>query len=138
MATPDSTELHKRARESASELRKLTTTLSAAGVGAFFIAITGERNECLTDIQRTFAIITVTLLGIGVLSGMFAWQADAERWYFGAKESEAIDESTRDKYRAKRHHWKHLTWRLAQTMRWSFLIGVGFAVLYSIARLCKW
>jgi hypothetical protein len=139
MGVPDSQELHKRARESASELRKLTTGLSAGGVAALFVVLTrGDIQPPLTNVQRFLAAAAVACFGMGVLAGMLAWHADAERWFYGAKEAESDDQVSKAAFKSNREWWKNRTWRLSQALRYLFLAGVVLAVSYTLARLLGW
>jgi hypothetical protein len=136
MGTHDPLLLHDRARESASESRKLTTALSAGGVAALFVSLTTETKPALTSLQQTFAAVSVLCFGLAVLSGMLAWQADAERWYFGAKEAEArAARRDLDALSAKRILWSRRAWYRTLLLRYLFLSGVVGAVFFTLARL---
>jgi hypothetical protein len=84
------------------------------------------------------AAVGVAGFGLGVLAGMLCWQADANRWYYGAKEAEAENDSSRNKFKAQREQWSRITWRLSRALRYLFLSGVVAASLYTLARLFGW
>jgi hypothetical protein len=102
------------------------------------MGLTNEVKPPLTDIQRGLAATSVALFGSGVLAGLLAWQADAERWFFGAKEAEASDEASKAEHKVKRLRWSRRTWLLALSLRYLFLAGVLAAVCYAMARLFGW
>ncbi len=131
MPDPPSHKLHALAQESAREQRRLLTTLATGALGVFFLALTTEIKPPITHHQRIALLTALLSMGIAVLSGVYAWYCDAQRWYFWAKASEASSGSKKSSdYSSKRSIWTTRLHRFGDLLRVSFVLGILASLAY--------
>lgn len=127
--------LHERAREASVEQRKLLISLSTAGLGAYFVALTVKVDPPLLQTQQWTLCGGALLLFVSTVVGIFAWQADAQRNYFWARGLSATTDEKRKPFITTKNKW---TLRLELSMRmlrYSFAGGILAGVAYSILRI---
>src|SRR5713101_2699202 len=74
LTDPKTTDLfYARAAQAGDEFRKHTLSFSVAGLGAFFVSLTGEHATKLSCAERTALVLALIAFAIATLSGLFAW-----------------------------------------------------------------
>jgi hypothetical protein len=127
--------LHSRAREAASEQRKLLISLATGGVGVFFLALTTNTTPPLTYYQQVLVTASLGFLSAAIAAGLFAWHADALRNYYWAQVEGGDQEKGGVRYDDLSGSWKRrLRWSTS-VLIFAFLLGQLFAVVYILARI---
>ena len=131
---PSARLLHDRARESASELRRLLLGLASGGVGVTYLSLSGSSTPPLTVLQRVFAASGLVLLAGCVLAGVIQWRADVKRNYAWARalETEGKESAGWD---AARQRWVGVRRRAGRALRLTFVLGMLGMVGYALARI---
>ena len=128
-------ELHSRSRESAFEYRKLLTSLATGALALFFLALTAKIEPALTQLQLWLIGGAIVSMAVTVVSGLYCWNADAQRNYFWAKVEEGKQESGGPEFDTLSKSWKKRLNRATVVLRYSFGIGIAFSVVYMAARV---
>ena len=127
--------LHARAREAASEQRKLLISLSTGGVGVFFFSLTSTISPPISELQKYFISASLVFLASAILSGLYAWHADALRNYYWAQVEAGEQKKDGTEYDYLAGLWKRrLQWSTTILIS-SFILGQLFAIAYIWARI---
>src|SRR5437899_1998310 len=97
--------LHERARDASTEQRRLLISLGTASLGVFFIAVTTRIEPPLSRLQLELLLGGAIAMATTVLSGLLAWQADAQRNYLWARALAVESEDARRPIYVKRNRW---------------------------------
>lgn len=132
---PSAVVLHARARESASELRKLFVSLSSGAIAAFYLALTSRIDPVLTSAQKITVIFSIVCFGACILFGALQWQADVKRNYYWANALEEQVESLGNHHYKKRDTWLRVRRMSGVVLRTAFIFGVLGALAYVVERV---
>lgn len=132
---PDAETLFQRARDSASQLRNFLISFSAAAIGAFFLALTGDISPPLNTLQQWTCIIALFIFTISLFGGLLQWRADVKRNYFWAKAITAEDAQNRNLNYKIRDRWLRVRRISGATQRLSFCVAIILSAAYIVERV---
>ena len=130
--------LHDRARVSTEELVRLLLTLSTAGVGVFFIALTGKSDPPLTSRQEVAVLVALVAMASATLCGMLSWFADGRRnylWATALQTKKNLKGDPRDQLFVRRDFWLDLARRAYQLLMILFAVGIAASLCYLVCRV---
>jgi hypothetical protein len=127
--------LHDRARGAAEELHRLLISLSTAGVGVFFVSLTGKTEPQLTLVQRVSVLVALLTMAGAALSGIVSWYSDCRRNYFWASALMAKERAERSKLYRQREHWLKLAHGAARCLLALFVVGILASMVYMVCRI---
>lgn len=133
--------LHDRARVSTEELVRLLLTLSTAGVGVFFMALTGKSDPPLTPRQEVAVLVALVAMSAATLCGMLSWFADGRRnylWATALQTKKNLKGDPRDKLFMRRDFWLGLARRAYQLLMILFAVGIVASLVYLVCRVLNW
>lgn len=133
--------LHDRARVSTEELVRLLLTLSTAGVGVFFIALTGKSDPPLTPRQEVAVLVALVAMAAATLFGMLSWFADGRRnylWATALQTKKGKEDGPRDQLFVRRDFWLALARRAYQLLMLLFGVGIVASLYYLVCRVLNW
>ncbi|MBI3380647.1 MAG: hypothetical protein HY019_01450 [Aquabacterium sp.] len=133
--------LHDRARVSTEELVKLLLTLSTAGVGVFFIALTGKSDPPLTPRQEVVVLVALVAMSLATLCGMLSWFADGRRnylWATALQTKKGKKDGPRDQLFVQRDFWLDVAKRAYQLLMVLFGVGIVASLYYLVCRVLHW
>ncbi|MGQ0598199.1 hypothetical protein [Aquabacterium sp.] len=133
--------LHDRARVSTEELVRLLLTLSTAGVGVFFIALTGKSDPPLTPRQEVAVLVALVAMAAATLCGMLSWFADGRRnylWATALQTKKGKEDGPRDQLFVRRDFWLALARRAYQLLMLLFGVGIVASLYYLVCRVLNW
>lgn len=133
--------LHDRARVSTEELVRLLLTLSTAGVGVFFMALTGKTDPPLTPRQEVAVLVALVAMSAATLCGMLSWFADGRRnylWATALQTKKHLKGDPRDQLFVRRDFWLNLARRAYQLLMVLFALGIVASLVYLVCRVLNW
>lgn len=131
-------ELHSRSRDSAFEYRKLLTSLSTGALALFFLTLTSKIEPTLTGLQILLLSGAVLSMAMTVFSGLYCWNADAQRNYYWAKVEEGKQKSGGPEFDTLSKMWRKRLNNATSALRYSFVLGIAFSVIYMVGRILGW
>ena len=129
--------LHERARESASEYRKLLISLSTGALAFFFLALTTKIEPALSELQLVTLACAILSMAFTTFSGLYSLHADAQRNYHWGKVEEGRQKPNQLSHQTLSKHWKKRLDLATVSVRYSFASGIAFGVVYMLERVLR-